>query len=84
MAKVQTAYYDDGRRRGRWAEGGADLEVIPEEGAGHEFVAGVYIPPDAERRTFNENDVLGEFDRSAGGKVSLIVNDRGDWVDKRK
>ena len=70
----ESAKFDD--------ESGDDLEVIPEEKVEHEVIGGVDVPPDNDKRTFNENDVFGEFERNVKGSVSLIVNDRGAWVDR--
>ena len=29
----------------------------------------VQVPPEANKRTFNENDILGEFDRDEKGNI---------------
>ena len=47
-------------------------------------------PPDAELRTFNENDILGDFDRDDKGNIIVfgnkdkqknLVNEKGYLVD---
>ncbi len=32
----------------------------------------VQVPPEANKRTFNENDILGEFDRDEKGNIILL------------
>jgi hypothetical protein len=42
------------------------------------------FPPDAGKRTFNENDILGEFDRDEKGNVIVLEDPATQlWVDKR-
>lgn len=40
-------------------------------------------PPQAELRTFNEHDILGEFDRDEKGNVIVIRDSQGTYRDKR-
>jgi hypothetical protein len=32
----------------------------------------VQVPPEANKRTFNENDILGDFDRDEKGNIILL------------
>ena len=32
----------------------------------------VQVPPDSNKRTFNENDILGDFDRDEKGNVIVL------------
>jgi hypothetical protein len=32
----------------------------------------VQVPPEANKRTFNENDIIGEFDRDEKGNIILL------------
>jgi hypothetical protein len=43
----------------------------------------VQVPPDKEKRNFNENDILGDFDRDEKGNVIVLQDDAGNYVDKR-
>jgi len=67
---------------------GIDKTVLNED-ALNEFskrVAGdseVQAPPDAEKRTFNENDILGDFDRDEKGNVIVLQEEGGRYVDKQ-
>jgi hypothetical protein len=40
------------------------------------------VPPEANKRTFNENDILGEFDRDEKGNIILLQDKYGNFVDK--
>ena len=40
------------------------------------------MPPEANKRTFNENDILGEFDRDEKGNIILLQDKNGNYVDK--
>jgi hypothetical protein len=40
------------------------------------------VPPEANKRTFNENDILGEFDRDEKGNIILLQDKNGNFVDK--
>jgi hypothetical protein len=42
----------------------------------------VQVPPEANKRTFNENDILGEFDRDEKGNIILLQDKNGNYVDK--
>lgn len=42
----------------------------------------IEAPPNPENRNFNENDVLGEFDRDERGNLILLENNKGQIVDK--
>jgi hypothetical protein len=42
----------------------------------------VQVPPEANKRTFNENDILGEFDRDEKGNIILLQDKHGNFVDK--
>ena len=44
-----------------------------------ELQKGCRIPPDD---TFNENDILGNFDRDEKGHIILLTNPRGKLIDK--
>jgi hypothetical protein len=35
------------------------------------------VPPDSAKRTFNENDILGEFDRDEKGNIVLLQDEAG-------
>jgi hypothetical protein len=41
------------------------------------------VPPDSTKRNFNENDILGEFDRDEKGNIILLQDDTGQYIDKR-
>lgn len=41
------------------------------------------FPPNPENRNFNENDILGEFDRDGKGNLILLENEKGQIVDKK-
>jgi len=43
----------------------------------------IQIPPDSEKRNFNENDILGDFDRDDKGNVMVLQDDSGNYVDKQ-
>lgn len=43
----------------------------------------VQVPPDSNKRTFNENDILGEFDRDEKGNVIVLQDENGEYVDKQ-
>lgn len=45
-------------------------------------IDGMMIPPDPDKRTFNENDVKGELERNEEGKYSPAVLPNGVMVDK--
>ena len=40
------------------------------------------VPPDKEKRNFNENDIMGTFDRDEKGNVIVLQDDSGNYVDK--
>lgn len=47
------------------------------------------MPPDAQKRNFNENDILGDFDRDEKEtllffkiKMATMLTSRGDWSTK--
>jgi hypothetical protein len=42
----------------------------------------VQVPPEANKRTFNENDILGEFNRDEKGNIILLQDKHGNFVDK--
>ena len=42
----------------------------------------IQIPPDAELRNFNENDILGDFDRDKKGRIILKRDKKDYFVDK--
>jgi hypothetical protein len=42
----------------------------------------IQVPPDSQKRTFNENDILGEFDRDDKGNIILLQDENGNNVDK--
>lgn len=37
---------------------------------------------DPEKRKFNVNDILGEFDRDEKGNIIILENENGELVDK--
>lgn len=39
-------------------------------------------PPDASKRTFNENDILGDLDRDEKGNIIVLQDEAGHHVDK--
>lgn len=41
------------------------------------------VPPDYQKRTFNECDILGEFDRDDKGNVIVLQNEMGHYIDKQ-
>lgn len=41
------------------------------------------ILPNREKRNFNENDVLGDFDRDDKGNVIVLQDEDGNYVDKQ-
>lgn len=43
---------------------------------------GIEIPPRDDINTFNENDILGNLDKTEKGKVQPIALPSGDKVDK--
>jgi hypothetical protein len=43
----------------------------------------VQVPPEADNRTFNENDILGEFDRDEKGAIIFNQDEDGNFIDKR-
>ena len=43
----------------------------------------VQVPPDASLRNFNENDILGDFDRDEKGNVIVLQDESGQYVDKQ-
>ena len=43
----------------------------------------VQAPPDAAKRTFNEHDILGDFDRDEKGSVVVLQDEEGRLVDKQ-
>lgn len=42
----------------------------------------IQIPPDPQKRTFNENDILGNFDRDEKGNPIILRDKNGNPVDK--
>lgn len=42
----------------------------------------VQVPPEANKRTFNENDILGDFDRDEKGNIILLQDQNGNYIDK--
>lgn len=40
------------------------------------------VPPDQNKRTFNENDILGEFDRDEKGNIIILQDQQGNSIDK--
>ena len=42
----------------------------------------VEVPPNANSRTFNENDILGDFDRDDKGNIVVLTDDEGRNHDK--
>ncbi len=42
----------------------------------------VQVPPDSQRRNFNENDILGDLDRDDKGNVVVLQDENGNNVDK--
>lgn len=42
----------------------------------------VQVPPVAHKKTFNENDILGEFDRDEKGNIIVLQDKDGNFVDK--
>lgn len=43
----------------------------------------IQVPPNAEKRNFNENDILGDFDRDEKGNVIVLQDENGNYVDKQ-
>ena len=43
----------------------------------------VEYPPKMENRNFNENDILGEFERDTKGNIILLENKKGQIVDTK-
>lgn len=41
------------------------------------------MPPNADARTFNENDILGDFDRDEKGNPIVLQDENGNYVDKQ-
>lgn len=60
-----------------------EMDVILEEKVEHEFIDGIYVPPEPGKRTFNENDIRGECETDRNGNLQLICNDKGHWIDLR-
>ena len=52
-------------------------------GGGLGTVSGVQVPPDASLCKFNENDILGDFDRDEKGNVIVLQDESGQYVDKQ-
>jgi hypothetical protein len=42
----------------------------------------VQVPPEYEKRTFNENDIIGDFDSDEKGNIMLLQNKEGKYIDK--
>ena len=42
----------------------------------------VEVPPNADNRTFNVCDILGELDRDERGNIIVLQNSEGHHVDK--
>ena len=59
------------------------MDVIMEEKIEHEFIDGVFVPPEPGKRTFNENDVRGEYEADESGNLQLLADDAGNLVDKQ-
>lgn len=43
----------------------------------------IEVPPDASKRNFNENDILGDLDRDDKGNVLVLEDDNGKYIDKK-
>jgi hypothetical protein len=43
----------------------------------------VMVPPNADKRTFNENDILGDLDRDEKGNIIVLQDENGNYVDKQ-
>lgn len=43
----------------------------------------VNVPPNPNQRTFNENDILGEFDSDEKGNIIVLQDKDGNYIDKR-
>lgn len=43
----------------------------------------VQVPPDSNKRNFNEHDILGEFDRDEKGNIILLQDNDGNCIDKK-
>ena len=41
----------------------------------NQFASKVDVPPNAELRTFNENDILGDLERDEKGNIIVLTND---------
>jgi len=44
--------------------------------------ATITIPPNSRLRDFNENDILGDFDRDEKGNVIVLQDKNGQFHDK--
>ena len=42
----------------------------------------VEMPPCADNRTFNVNDILGELDRDERGNIIVLQDSQGNNIDK--
>ena len=42
----------------------------------------VEMPPNAEKRTFNVNDILGELDRDDRAIIKVLQDGKGNNIDK--
>ena len=72
------------KRRRRRGDGESDLDPIREEDEEYEDAEQVPIePPAAEAMEFNENDIMGDFDRDENGNIILVTNKRGQLTDKQ-
>ena len=40
------------------------------------------MPPNADNRTFNVNDILGELDRDNRGNIAVLEDSQGNFIDK--
>lgn len=40
------------------------------------------MPPNADNRTFNVNDILGELDRDERGNIIVLQDSQGNNIDK--
>lgn len=43
----------------------------------------VQIPPDPEKKNFNENDILGDFDRDEKGNLIILQDADENFIDKQ-
>lgn len=71
------------KRRRRRGDGDSDLDIIDEEDEDYEHADDVPIePPNPEDLTFNEHDILGDFDKDENGNIILVTDKFGNLTDK--